>query len=222
MNQENTAGSGRNLILATLAFALCFSAWGMLAPIAPGIQDDLGLSDTQTAIMISIPVILGSLLRIPLGLITDRVGGSPPLQAALHAALGELARLDLDRVSTVTLTSLLETSVRAAAQRLDFLDKVKIGSTSAKPAIAQVLEAVLSVAFPEDGDNARAAWTLARADVLEAVVSIAFEELAETGIDAGKLQTLRDVLARVVDRLENRQSFSLQNFAEELQLALAA
>ncbi len=75
MNQENTAGSGRNLILATLAFALCFSAWGMLAPIAPGIQDDLGLSDTQTAIMISIPVILGSLLRIPLGLITDRVGG---------------------------------------------------------------------------------------------------------------------------------------------------
>ncbi len=75
MNQENTAGSGRNLLLATIAFALCFSAWGMLAPIAPGIQDELGLSDTQTAIMISIPVILGSLLRIPLGLITDRVGG---------------------------------------------------------------------------------------------------------------------------------------------------
>lgn len=75
MSQVNTAGSGRNLFLATLAFALCFSAWGMLAPVAPAIQDDLGLSDTQTSIMISIPVILGSLLRIPLGLITDRIGG---------------------------------------------------------------------------------------------------------------------------------------------------
>ena len=75
MNSNGTAGSGRNLALATVAFALCFSAWGMLAPIAPAIQDDLGLSDTQTAVMISIPVVLGSLLRIPLGLITDRIGG---------------------------------------------------------------------------------------------------------------------------------------------------
>jgi NNP family nitrate/nitrite transporter-like MFS transporter len=69
------AGSGRNLALATVAFAVCFSAWGMLAPIAPDIQDELGLSDTQLAVMVSIPVVLGSLLRIPLGLITDRVGG---------------------------------------------------------------------------------------------------------------------------------------------------
>jgi NNP family nitrate/nitrite transporter-like MFS transporter len=71
----NAAGSTRNIILATLAFAVCFAAWGMLAPIAPDLQDELGLSDTQTAVMISIPVVLGSVLRIPLGLVTDRVGG---------------------------------------------------------------------------------------------------------------------------------------------------
>ena len=46
------AGSGRNLALATIAFALCFSAWGMIAPIAPDIQDELGLSDTETSVMI--------------------------------------------------------------------------------------------------------------------------------------------------------------------------
>ncbi len=69
------AGAGRNLTLATVAFALCFAAWGMLAPIAPDIQDELGLSNTETSVMISIPVLLGSLLRIPLGLLTDRVGG---------------------------------------------------------------------------------------------------------------------------------------------------
>jgi NNP family nitrate/nitrite transporter-like MFS transporter len=73
--ETSTPGSGRNLAFATIAFALCFSAWGMIAPIAPDLQDQLGLSNTETAIMISIPVLLGSLLRIPLGLLTDRIGG---------------------------------------------------------------------------------------------------------------------------------------------------
>ena len=35
----------RNLVLATLAFAFCFSAWGMLAPLGPKLQDELGLSE---------------------------------------------------------------------------------------------------------------------------------------------------------------------------------
>jgi NNP family nitrate/nitrite transporter-like MFS transporter len=72
---ERPQGSGRNLALATAAFALCFAAWGMLAPLAPKVQDKLSLSDTETAIMIAIPVVLGSLLRLPLGWITDKVGG---------------------------------------------------------------------------------------------------------------------------------------------------
>lgn len=75
MEPEAARGSGRNLVLATIAFAACFTAWGMLAPIAPALQDELGLSNSQTSIMISIPVVLGSLLRIPLGALTDRVGG---------------------------------------------------------------------------------------------------------------------------------------------------
>ena len=88
MQPQGTPGAGRNLALATIAFALCFSAWGMLAPIAPGLQDDLGLSSTQTAIMISIPVILGSLLRIPLGLITDRIGGRVVFTGMLFYSAG--------------------------------------------------------------------------------------------------------------------------------------
>lgn len=65
----------RNLALGTAAFALCFAAWGMLAPLAPKVQESLDLSDTQTSVMIAIPVVLGSLLRIPLGWLTDKVGG---------------------------------------------------------------------------------------------------------------------------------------------------
>lgn len=88
METEATGGSGRNLTLATIAFAACFSAWGMLAPIAPDIQKELDLSNIQTSIMISIPVVLGSLLRIPLGLLTDRIGGRVVFTAMLFYSAG--------------------------------------------------------------------------------------------------------------------------------------
>jgi NNP family nitrate/nitrite transporter-like MFS transporter len=65
----------RNLVLATVAFAACFSAWGMIAPLGPKLQDELGLSNTETSVMVAVPVVLGSLLRIPLGWLTDRIGG---------------------------------------------------------------------------------------------------------------------------------------------------
>ncbi|MGE5407875.1 MAG: MFS transporter, partial [Syntrophothermus sp.] len=80
--------SNRNLVLATLAFAACFSAWGMLAPLAPKLEDQLGLSSTETAVMVAVPVVLGSLLRIPLGLLTDRVGGRPVFAAMLFYSAG--------------------------------------------------------------------------------------------------------------------------------------
>jgi len=65
----------RNLVLATFAFAVAFTAWGLLAPLARKFQDQLGLTDTETAVLIAIPVVLGSLLRIPVGWLTDRFGG---------------------------------------------------------------------------------------------------------------------------------------------------
>lgn len=67
--------ANRNLVLATIAFAACFSAWGMIAPLGPKLQDELGLSNTETSVMVAVPVVLGSLLRIPLGWLTDRIGG---------------------------------------------------------------------------------------------------------------------------------------------------
>lgn len=64
-----------NLALATIAFALCFSAWGLIAPLAKKFQDDLDLSSTEALFLTAVPVILGSLLRIPAGYLTDRYGG---------------------------------------------------------------------------------------------------------------------------------------------------
>ena len=67
--------SSRQLVLATVAFTVCFYAWSLLGPLGPDLQEELGLSDVQTSTMVAVPVLLGSLMRIPLGWLADRVGG---------------------------------------------------------------------------------------------------------------------------------------------------
>ena len=69
------AGASRNLFLATLAFAVAFVGWSLIAPLAKRFQDDLDLSNTRTLMLTAVPVVLGSLLRIPVGALTDRLGG---------------------------------------------------------------------------------------------------------------------------------------------------
>jgi len=68
-------GQTRALVLATVAFTVCFYCWSLLGPLAPSLQKDLGLSEFQTAAMVAVPVLLGAVLRVPLGLLTDRHGG---------------------------------------------------------------------------------------------------------------------------------------------------
>jgi MFS transporter, NNP family, nitrate/nitrite transporter len=66
---------GAALALATVAFTVCFYGWSLLGPLGPDLQDHLGLSDFETSAMVAVPVLLGSLMRIPLGWLTDRLGG---------------------------------------------------------------------------------------------------------------------------------------------------
>jgi NNP family nitrate/nitrite transporter-like MFS transporter len=69
------ANATRNLVLATLAFAVAFVGWSLIAPLAKRFQDDLDLTNTRTLMLTAVPVVLGSLLRIPVGAFTDRLGG---------------------------------------------------------------------------------------------------------------------------------------------------
>src|SRR5437763_17180625 len=72
---DHGGSSTRALIIATIAFTVAFGAWSLLSPLAPGIQSELHLSDVQVSVLIAVPVILGSLLRLRLGIMTDRFGG---------------------------------------------------------------------------------------------------------------------------------------------------
>ena len=62
------------LALATIGFGLNFWAWALISPLGPAYRDDLGLTSFQQAFLVAVPVIIGSLGRIPVGALTDRLG----------------------------------------------------------------------------------------------------------------------------------------------------
>ena len=63
------------LTVATIGFAVNFWAWALLSPLGPRLKDTLHLSAFQQAVLVAVPVIVGSLGRIPVGALTDRFGG---------------------------------------------------------------------------------------------------------------------------------------------------
>jgi NNP family nitrate/nitrite transporter-like MFS transporter len=66
--------AGGMLALATVGFALCFWAWALISPLGPSFGKEFGLSAFQQSLMVAVPVVVGSLGRIPVGALTDRLG----------------------------------------------------------------------------------------------------------------------------------------------------
>src|SRR5499427_6867730 len=65
----------RHLLLGTVSFTVCFAAWGLISAFAPRFRQKFHLSATQTALLVAVPVLLGALARIPIGILADRFGG---------------------------------------------------------------------------------------------------------------------------------------------------
>jgi MFS transporter, NNP family, nitrate/nitrite transporter len=63
------------LIVSTLAFTVCFMVWMMFGVIGIPIKKMLGLNATEFGLLAATPVLTGSLIRVPLGIWTDRYGG---------------------------------------------------------------------------------------------------------------------------------------------------
>src|ERR1041385_6396938 len=68
-------GAAVQLLLGTLSFAVCFTAWGLISAFAPRFREIYQLTGFQTALLVSVPVLLGAAARIPMGLLADRFGG---------------------------------------------------------------------------------------------------------------------------------------------------
>lgn len=78
-------GSTAQLALATTGFAICFWAWALLSPLGNSYGQLYSLSDFEVSVLVAVPVIVGSLGRIPVGALTDRLGARVmfPLASAL-------------------------------------------------------------------------------------------------------------------------------------------
>ncbi len=77
---------GAALWLGTASFALCFAAWGLVGAFAPVFRQKYGLSGTETALLVAVPVLLGSLARLPAGILADRFGGRAVFAILMCAA----------------------------------------------------------------------------------------------------------------------------------------
>ena len=68
-------GSTRVLSLSTFAFTLMFAVWLMFGVLGIPIQKEFGISDSQLAWLSSVAILNGSIWRLFLGILTDRIGG---------------------------------------------------------------------------------------------------------------------------------------------------
>jgi MFS transporter, NNP family, nitrate/nitrite transporter len=71
---SSAAGSGMMLGLATVGFLVNFWAWALISPLGVAYREQLGLTAFQQALLVAVPVVVGSVGRIPVGALTDRLG----------------------------------------------------------------------------------------------------------------------------------------------------
>jgi nucleotide-binding universal stress UspA family protein len=64
--------------MAALGFALNFWAWALPSPLGPRFQDDLVLSSFEQALLVAVPVVVGSLGRIPAGALSSTSARTRP------------------------------------------------------------------------------------------------------------------------------------------------
>ncbi len=77
MEQRVTGLSNRILILSTFAFTVCFASWminGVLVTYLVN-NDVFKWSSVEIGWLLGVPVLVGSVLRLPVGMFTDKFGG---------------------------------------------------------------------------------------------------------------------------------------------------
>lgn len=63
------------LIASFLHFDMSFMLWVLLGALGVYIAEEAGLTPAEKGLMVAIPILSGSLIRVPLGALSDRIGG---------------------------------------------------------------------------------------------------------------------------------------------------
>jgi MFS transporter, NNP family, nitrate/nitrite transporter len=92
---------GRALALSTVAFTACFAVWTIFSIIGVAIKAELGLNEFEFGLLVSTPVLTGSITRLFLGVLTEKYGGR--IVFTLQMLLTALATWMLTWVTSYTM-----------------------------------------------------------------------------------------------------------------------
>ncbi len=79
MESQATARSHKNLFFNTLAFTVCFAAWMLNGVLITFLSSNqvFDWGPVEFGWLMGVPVLTGSLFRLPAGILTDKFGGKP-------------------------------------------------------------------------------------------------------------------------------------------------
>lgn len=80
-------GPAGNLALATFVSVVNFWVWNVIGPMSSAYSDAMDLTSSQSAVLVAMPVLVGSLGRIPVGALTDKFGGRRMFLAVSMASI---------------------------------------------------------------------------------------------------------------------------------------
>ncbi|MBS1926322.1 MAG: MFS transporter, partial [Bacteroidetes bacterium] len=77
MSNSSSNISGRILLLSTLAFTVCFAAWMINGVLVTFLVNNAVYkwNPVQIGWLLGVPVLVGAIFRLPLGILTDKFGG---------------------------------------------------------------------------------------------------------------------------------------------------
>ena len=87
------AVGARALTTSTFAFTVCFAVWTIFSIIGVALKEELSLTEVQFGLLVGTPVLTGSLVRVVLGVWTDRYGGRLVYTVTMIAAAASTALL---------------------------------------------------------------------------------------------------------------------------------
>jgi hypothetical protein len=160
--------------------------------------------------------VIDSVVANPGWIVSGAAGANTTLGDVTKAVLDTIRSIaPPDRISRDTVVAILQSSLRAATQRLEF----SVPEQN-RMLVSQAIEAVLSPILAPNAD-ASVKWALLRDEVIRELVRTTMEKLARFGITIAQIQKVRQTVSLIAETIRQGGKFSIEDFAGVLDAALA-
>lgn len=136
---------------------------------------------------------------------------------AVKSMLGVINGLKDERITAQIGGQMLQSGLRAAALRLEFLEDLPDG----KKIIGSVFDAILTSVLSAD-KSSKAAWRLARGDMMHGLLEVALEKLQSGEITEAQITALRQEMNAQIALINTGKPWSLEQFGISLEKALSS